>query len=117
MAANGTWTATNSSGAPTNRSSLNGVWTGDRMLVWGGVVGSSTYSASGNAYDPVLNAWTSLSDTSAPTGRSDYSAVWTGKGMIVWGGLNSDSYSTTHLGGIYFPAKDGGVGRPEAGTP
>jgi N-acetylneuraminic acid mutarotase len=67
------------------------VWTGSRMIVWGGT--SSAYMprrtrrllADGAAYDPRRDRWRAI-----PAGplrpRSGHLAVWTGSRMIVWGG-------------------------------
>jgi hypothetical protein len=76
--ARGSWTPT--AQAPLARSAHSAVWTGVKMLVWGG---ATTDVA--NAYDPASNTWT----TSAPSGflgRVSHTAVWTGSEMIVWGG-------------------------------
>ncbi len=70
------------------------VWTGTRLLVWGGQTGrggATAYSipAHGLAYDPRTNRWSPLPP--APIyGRSDPTAVWTGRAMIVWGGGQSN---------------------------
>jgi N-acetylneuraminic acid mutarotase len=56
------------------------VWTGEEMIVWGGV------SASNNgAYDPDTDSWREISHGPL-SGRVEHSAVWTGEEMIVWGG-------------------------------
>ena len=71
------------------RSDPAGVWTGDELLIWSGVVfdpasGESSPS-DGAAYDPIANSWTSLPE--APiAGRGYAAAVWTGEEMLVWGG-------------------------------
>jgi hypothetical protein len=88
------------------------VWTGTRMLVWGGQIkaflpGTNT----GGIYDPATNTWTAATSTSgAPKGRYSHTAIWTGTDMIVWGGLNMvvvngiNRYVPTDTGGIYNPA-------------
>ena len=87
----------------------SGVWTGKRMIVWGGVGGRCrphcTLPADGGAYDPVADSWEIVRD--APiSGRMDHRAVWTGREMIVWGGSPAG-------GGYGFD--DGATYAPETG--
>ncbi|MBZ5640692.1 MAG: hypothetical protein LAO51_18290 [Acidobacteriia bacterium] len=102
------WTSTSLVGAPSPRSEHAAVWTGSRMLVWGGYAesgsGSSSYFSSGGSYDPSTDTWSPTSTSGAPTGRADHSAVWTGAAMIVWGGSDPDGYLDT--GGQYDPVAD-----------
>jgi N-acetylneuraminic acid mutarotase len=91
------WTATSSSGAPAARYGHTAVWTGSRMIVWGGG------SLAGGRYDPVSDSWTATSTTGAPQPRSYHTAVWTGSRMIVWGGLYNNALNT---GGQYDPVSD-----------
>lgn len=67
------------------RSGHTAVWTGDRMLVWGGGGLEERTFADGAAYDPTTDRWTMIPP--APIGERDgHSAVWTGSRMVVWGG-------------------------------
>ncbi len=73
---------------PQPRFGFAAVWTGHRVLVWGGLAGSNpTWAppAHGEAYNPATNQWTAL-PASPLHGRGFPSAVWTGHQMIVWGG-------------------------------
>jgi N-acetylneuraminic acid mutarotase len=79
-----TWTATTTAGAPSVRAYHTAVWTGSRMIVWGGY--NSVLLNDGGQYDPVVNTWTATTTTGAPSGRDAHTAVWTGSRMIVWGG-------------------------------
>ena len=75
---------------PSGRAGAAAVWTGKRLLIWGGT--TSTPSGvklvtpnRGLAYDPKANRWSPL--PRAPLlGRLDPTAVWTGRALIVWGG-------------------------------
>ena len=88
------WVArTSTIGAPTARDSHTAVWTGSRMIVWGGFDGS--FSNTGGQYDPVSDSWTATATAGAPTGRYLHTAIWTGSRMIVWGGLDGSSYVNT----------------------
>lgn len=98
------WRPTRTSGA-VSRVGHTGVWTGTRMLVWGGR-DRDTYRNDGDAYDPATDTWTNMASTGAPTARYDHTAVWTGSLMIVWGGIDSSgTYLST--GGEYSPSGTG----------
>jgi len=75
------WTATTTLNAPSASDSHTAIWTGSRMIVWGGGVGNL-----GGVYDPAADNWTSTTALGAPVNRTGHSAVWTGSEMIVWGG-------------------------------
>jgi hypothetical protein len=98
-AAQGHWTATTRTGVPAARASHVAVWTGSRMLIWGGT--GTGYANAGGSYDPAANAWTAITTTGAPTANGVQTAVWTGSRMIVWGGRESGSTTVvTDTGGI-----------------
>jgi len=86
--ATNTWRTISSAGAPSARHSHTAVWTGDRMIVWGGTTAATTAPAfnTGAAYDPETDAWAEVTTVGAPGGRRNHVAVWTGTEMIVWGG-------------------------------
>ena len=48
----GAWAPTSTSGAPDARVSHTAVWTGSKMIVWGGSAGSGSYLNTGADYDP-----------------------------------------------------------------
>jgi hypothetical protein len=90
------WTATDNLCAPSGRRPENVVWTGSRMIIWGG-----SNLNDGSEYNPLTNIWTTITATGAPSGRSDHRAVWTGSKVIYWGG---SSYGTElNTGGILTP--------------
>ncbi len=118
------WSSISTTGAPAGRCNHTAVWTGDRMVVWGGVpYGGATEFNDGGRYDPVSQTWTPTSTTDAPSPRYSHSAIWTGRRMVVWGGAGfhgsvSDVGST---GGQYDPNSDTWtptslVGAPSART-
>ena len=95
------WTATRSLNAPSARQLHTAVWTGSKMIVWGGYYyenGNNYFLNTGGRYDPAGNSWTAISITNAPVGRENHTAVWTGSEMIVWGGQNAGYLQT---GGRY----------------
>ncbi len=73
------------------------VWTGTKMIVWGGGLDSTTSVSDGATFDPATGAWKAISTTGAPDPRRDHSAVWTGSEMLVFGG------SPIYAGGGTFP--------------
>ena len=79
------WTATTTTGAPAIRYGHNAVWTGSKMVVFGG---ANTVNAmnTGGQYDPVANTWTVTSTTGAPLYRYYHAGTWTGSKMLVFGG-------------------------------
>ena len=94
------------------------VWSGNQMIVWGGV-GSLGYFDDGALYSPSLNAWTYLPSTlpNTPPARDGHTAVWTGTEMIVWGGLGLAG--ALNDGGRFNPASTSWIYLPSTlpGTP
>jgi hypothetical protein len=103
------WTATSTTGAPTARRLHTAVWTGSKMIVWGG---ETPRVSTGGVFDPAANVWTATNPTGAPSARSSHTAVWTGSKMIVWGGFSFDA-----TGGIYNPATDTWTATSTVGAP
>jgi N-acetylneuraminic acid mutarotase len=116
-----TWSSLSLVNAPAARSRHKAVWTGSRLIVWGGFNGRQKYFASGGRYNPATDSWQAMKLEGAPSGRFDHAAVWSGTHMIVWGGFNGagDPLAT---GGRYNPAANSwtatstGPGVPPAST-
>jgi N-acetylneuraminic acid mutarotase len=105
----GLWSATSTAGAaPSVREGQSAVWTGSKMIIWGGRLslgmGAYTYYQDGAMYDPVGNSWTATStaDPDLPSARNNHAAFWTGADMIIWGGMVTSSLET-NTGGRYTP--------------
>ena len=79
------WQTTSTANVPTGRIKHSAVWTGSKMIVWGGR-DSNGVTSSGGLYDPVADTWSATTLTNAPASRLGHTAVWTGSKMIVWGG-------------------------------
>jgi hypothetical protein len=107
-----TWTPTSAIGAPGARKNHTAVWTGTKMIVWGGVSDLEVPVQTGGALEPTAGTWTALALAGAPTARYYHSAVWTGMKMIVWGGV--DGWGT---GGIYNPGTDAWASVSTTGAP
>jgi len=96
-----TWLPTNAS-APAPRYGHSSIWTGRRMIVWGGESAFQQYLGSGGSYDPTTDSWSTLSLTESPLPRLEHRGVWTGSDMIIWGGAagaetnSGSSYSLDH---------------------
>ena len=95
------WTEGSTVTQPTARYQHSTIWTGQELIVWGGNLSASIYSASGGRYQPGTDQWTTVSSIDAPEARSEHTAVWNGQEMIIWGGFG-DGYLDS--GGRYEPA-------------
>jgi len=128
-AADDAWGDMKRDGEPTARDYLVRLWTGEKLLVWGGIaqLGDKSWvnHDDGALYDPTADRWTAMSQSDAPAGRyATDRTVWTGDQLIVWGGL---SYGTgmnydpvvTSLddGGVYDLASDTWTPIAAAGAP
>jgi N-acetylneuraminic acid mutarotase len=97
------WTATAMLGVPAARTQHVAVWTGEVMVVWGGLDGSVALS-SGGRYDPIADLWASTSLVGAPPAAYLAVGAWTGKWVLAWGGTDGVDYVGT--GGRYDPETD-----------
>jgi N-acetylneuraminic acid mutarotase len=109
----GVWTQHASGVPPAARGWHTAVWTGSKMIVWGGY--NSTYLNDGGRYNPAANSWTALSTNGAPAARWFHTAVWTGSELMVWGGQGSSGYLND--GGRYNPVTDSWTALPTNGAP
>ena len=116
VGASGQWAAmTPSTGVLDPRWDHTAVWTGDRMIVWGGSDNDLVPFGNGAAYDPVADDWTAVSGSNAPGARSTHAAAWSGRDMFVWGGLGSSALLDT--GGRFTDASDAWLPMSTAGAP
>ncbi len=92
--------------SPTARILQSTVWTGDRMIVWGGKDKVVEDTDTGAIYDPTTDSWVTMSTVNAPSPREGHSASWTGDRMIVWGGVEHYTFTFYRDGAIYDPATD-----------
>lgn len=86
----GAWLGITASSAPVASHGHSAVWTGSRMITWGGLSSSFQPLAVGGIYDPGSNSWIQLPSTGAPAPRTGHSAVWTGSQMIIFGGTTTE---------------------------
>jgi HYR domain-containing protein len=99
-----TWGKGNLSGLPGARSDHVTVWTGNVMIIWGGIYAGGAYTNTGALYDPILDSWSPTTQIGAPSARYGAAAVWTGKEMIVWSGHSRQVL--TPVGSRYDPFTD-----------
>lgn len=114
--ATNSWTATSLTSAPVLRDSHTAVWTGTRMVIWGGGDEVFTPKNTGGRYDPATNTWQATRTTGAPTARLYHTAVWSGSRMIVWGGWNGN-HTDFNTGGLYDPGADTWTATNTSGSP
>jgi len=95
------WRAMNNVGQPAARYAHNCVWTGKKMLVWGGSVQFFAVS-NGAAYDPGTDSWSPIDDVNSPLATIGEASYWSGKYLMVWGGREGES-NLVQVGGLYDP--------------
>lgn len=113
-----TWRTISEKGAPEFRARHIAVWTGKRMLVWGGrqwdsvnPFGWAHLPKAGGMYDPKTDSWVPMSVEHGPEGRMAPQAVWTGQEMLVWSGDSSSDFKP-----MEDLRNDGGRFNPETNT-
>src|SRR5262249_52884438 len=112
------WTSVNSTTAPAARAFHRAVWTGTRMIVWGGENSSSVAINTGSRYDPSTDSWSATSNTTVPTARFLFTAVWTGSQMIVWGGEKDfTGTNVVNTGGRYDSSTNSWTSTTTSGAP
>lgn len=98
-----TWTPISNAGAPAARRSHVAVWTGTKMVIWGGDSASAPENT-GGIYDPRTNSWQPTSVAcGVPSERTGALGAWTGNEMLIWSGYNTGA---TRSGARYDPAED-----------
>lgn len=87
------------------------VWTGSRMVVWGGLGASSSVKNDGASYDLVSNKWSTIA-SSPLSARRQHASVWTGSRLFIWGGY--DNTATLKTGALFDPSANGWTTIPDA---
>ncbi len=102
----GQWSPISTVNAPSARSGHTAVWTGNRMIIWGGSSLANGLRGDGAIYDPVTDIWEPMSAALAPTARFGHAAAWTAGKMLIWGGthLVGMANQVTNTGATYDPA-------------
>jgi hypothetical protein len=95
------WSPLPTSGAPAPRVNHSMVWTGTRLIVWGGF--DSVYMNDGGIFNPLLSSWVPSNNTGAPAPRAMNAGVWMNGRMFIWGGTGAGELNT---GGMFAPLLD-----------
>jgi hypothetical protein len=109
--ARNTWSAMSAADAPTGRRKPIAVWTGDKMLIWGGDADGLPIEG-GGLYDPGTDTWTAIS--LGPSPRSDVAWAWSGSELLILGG-RKDGMGATDEGRAYDPVADDWRNLPNGG--
>jgi hypothetical protein len=88
------WTPLSLLNAPSARRFHSAVWTGHKLLIWGGEQHNAPL-ADGAAYDLFNASWETLPAIRAPLARFKHSAVWTGEEMVLFGGTTGSADLST----------------------
>lgn len=98
-----TWSSINQENAPVGRKYHTAIWTGSKMIIWGGVDSQNNMLNTGGIYDPTSDSWqpTSTGDN-VPSPRVYHTAIWDENEMIIWGGGNWEG-TFFNNGGRYNP--------------
>ena len=99
------WVDMSTFGAPSSRTGHTAVWTGTKMIIWGGKDWNNSSTNTGGIYDYASDTWTPITTFGAPSPRTHHTAVWNGSRMVVWGG-QSDNGTKLATGAQYDPKTD-----------
>lgn len=94
--------------SPSKRFYHSAIWTGEEMIIWGGLDESGSLN-SGGRFKYNYNLWLPISEGAfAPKARSSHTAVWTGTEMIIFGGSKGGypKYEYLSDGASYIPGLD-----------
>ena len=87
-----TWMAISDAG-PSGRAEHAWVWTGDKLVVWGGCndQGCETPLGDGGHYDTDNDTWIQIGSDPGLSARIRATAIWTGTVVLIWGGENASA--------------------------
>lgn len=85
----GAWKKVSTVGAPPALNSSTAVWTGTKVVVWGGTGVTGPATNQGWMYDPDADTWAPLPQTNPPTGRLNHVMVLVGTKIVMWGGFSN----------------------------
>lgn len=81
----------------------NSVWTGGKLLVWGGFAAEGGFS-DGASYDPARDAWSKIA--TAPSRLAAGKTIWTGTSMVVVAGIDGHGDPAPSSGVAYDPTSN-----------
>src|SRR5207249_4124945 len=111
-----TWRPMTTLNAPEGRYLHTAIWTGSRMVVWGGAITPNIFSPidfrdTGGIYDPISDTWGATTLIYAPAARYLHTAVWTGSRMLIWGGVGTNGQALD-TGSLFYPTANAWVDLP-----
>lgn len=80
-----TWTPITTINAPVARGNHSAIWTGSKMIVWGGQ-NDITLLNTGGIYDPATDTWVNTTLVGAPPPTRCHVGIYTTSDMIIFGG-------------------------------
>ncbi len=106
-----TWSAISLTGAPPATERLNAIYTGSKILIFGGCSAAHVSNVL-YQFDPATNLWSTINAAGPPSARCGNSLVWNGREMIAFGG------SSTFISGSLnvTPLNDAGAFDPATNT-
>jgi N-acetylneuraminic acid mutarotase len=116
-----TWSSISMVGAPSGRFLHSAVWTGDKMLIFGGTLNGVGNFNDMASYNPTTDSWATITSANVPSPRAQGTTVWTGSRMIIWSGYSGPGL--TNLNGYisegwsYDPVQNGWSPISVAGAP
>lgn len=91
--------------APCPRTKEAWVWTGRRIVVYGGHAVDGTVLNSGASFDPVANRWESIATAGAPPPQLDAIVLGLPDGLVVWGAQGGGIYDFTQARWTEMPTE------------
>lgn len=110
------WQSTSTVGAPSSRRNPVALWTGSRVLVWGGRNPGGAANG-GGLYNVGADTWSAMSSGGAPTSRREFAWAWSGTELYVFGGLQNGASGVAGDGFAYNPTTDEWRSLPSANAP
>ncbi len=99
------WVSTSTASAPSPRMNHTSIWTGSKIIIWGGMDSANTTLLTGSQFDPVTDSW-SETNPSSTFSRVLHTAIWTGSKMLIWGGATQNYSVVFRSGSQYDPVAD-----------
>jgi N-acetylneuraminic acid mutarotase len=88
--ASDTWSPISQVNAPATGYNPKAIWTGTRMLLWGGnesglFFDSEEWEKAGGSYNPTTDTWSAMAAYPDPIMDHRISVVWSGSEVLAWG--------------------------------
>jgi N-acetylneuraminic acid mutarotase len=94
------WSALPTTHMPSARIETAAVWTGSKLVIWGGRATAACFN-DGAVFDPADNNWTPMATANAPAPRCRHTMVAAGDYVLIWGGQAAENGPGLNDGAIY----------------